>query len=113
MSMFDGPCPHGRASEFDCDECSYSPSAERWRQRTMLWRCSGCGEHNTELMADSLRGQLDAENRELAALNQVEQLTAALGMLVKACRDGQIYTIGGAKLLVHAEKALTPTEKKD
>lgn len=26
MSMFDGPCKHGRASEFDCDECSYDPS---------------------------------------------------------------------------------------
>lgn len=47
----------------------------------MRWVCTGCGEHNTEQMADSLRGQLDAENRELAALQTVDALQARVAEL--------------------------------
>jgi hypothetical protein len=25
MSMFDGPCPHGKPSEFDCNTCTTAP----------------------------------------------------------------------------------------
>lgn len=52
---------------------------------------------------------------EIARLLQarVELLTTALRMLVRACHDGQVYTVGGTKLLAHAEKALSADETRD
>lgn len=74
MSMFDGPCPHGRPSEFDCDRCSYDPILV------------------TENMV--ARRLLDDERRaNLYLSGRVEQLTAALTELV-ALYDGthSMYT---------------------
>lgn len=69
--MFDGPCPHGRASEFDCNRCSYDPSQiDRDALKARL-------EQSQQIYAKFITGQHEE------ALTRIELLTAALTELVQ------------------------------
>lgn len=82
MSMFDGPCQHGRASEFDCDECSYDPS----KVKPDPQKC-------VPIFADHIIAERDA----LQA--RIEVLTAALTEIADdACRTCSSFEEPGDKL---------------
>jgi hypothetical protein len=79
VSMFDGPCMHGRASEFDCDDCSYDPS----KVKPDPQKCGpiNAGRILAELAEEQAKsGRLAWELREAKA--RVTVLTAALTGIV-------------------------------